>query len=131
MKLYITIICCFLLCVNARSQSIELVNAKDAFEIVSTRNTVNTIIIDGRSDAMYAEKHIEGAINIDAFGDLVETELQNYLKAEKIIVYCSNSRRSELIIEILNGLQYNGKIIFMTDGLNAWVSSGYRTVGTQ
>ena len=43
----------------------------------------NTVIIDGRSNEMYAGKHNEGAILIDAFGDLVETELKKYLKAMK------------------------------------------------
>ncbi len=128
MKLHITIICCFLLCINAKSQSIEKVTAKDAFEVVINRDTAITIIIDGRSDEMYANKHIEGAINIYAFSDSLKTELKNYLEAKNIIVYCTNHKRAELIIEKLKEFQYNGKIIFITDGINAWVSSGYKTV---
>jgi rhodanese-related sulfurtransferase len=128
MKLYITIICCFLLFINAKSQSIEKVKAKDAFEAIYHRDTISTIIIDGRSNEMYAEKHIEGAINIDAFGDLVEEELKKYLEAEKIIVYCTNHKRADLIIEKLEEIRYNKKIIFITDGINAWISSGFKTV---
>ncbi|MBE9469278.1 MAG: rhodanese-like domain-containing protein [Bacteroidetes bacterium] len=128
MKLYITIICCFLLCINAKSQSIEKIKAKDAFEVVYNRDTPSTIIIDGRSDEMYAKKHIDGAINIDAFSDLVKTELKKYLEAKKIIVYCTNHKRAEAIIEILKELKYKGKITFIADGINAWISSGYKTV---
>ncbi|MDD2386944.1 MAG: rhodanese-like domain-containing protein [Bacteroidales bacterium] len=128
MKLYLTIICGLLLCANAKSQSLEIVNAKEASEIVNCRNTINTIIIDGRSDVMYAEKHIKGAINIDAFSDSATTELKKHLETKEIIVYCTNQRRAELLIEKLNELQYNGKIIFIIDGLNTWISLGYETV---
>lgn len=128
MKLYLTIICGLLLCANAKSQSLEIVNAKEAFELVSARDTLNTIIVDGRSDVMFAEKHIEGAINIDAFSDLATTELKKHLETNNIIVYCTNQRRAELLIEKLNELQYNGKIIFIIDGLNTWISLGYETV---
>lgn len=128
MKLYITIICCLLLCANTKSQSLEIVNAKEAFEIINCRKTINTIIIDGRSDAMFAEKHIAGAINIDAFSDSANTELKKHLETNEIIVYCTNQRRAELLIEKLNELQYNGKIIFIIDGLNTWISLGYETV---
>lgn len=128
MKVYIAIICCFLLCINAKSQSIENVKAKDAFEVVYNRDTTSTIIIDGRSYEMYANEHIEGAINLDAFSDLVKTELKKYLYAEKIIIYCTKHTRAELIIKKLKEFQYNKKIIFITDGINAWISSGYKTV---
>jgi len=128
MKLYITIICCFILCLNAKSQSIERIMAIDAFEFVQLRDTTNTIIIDGRSDEMFANEHIQGAINIDAFSDLLNPELKKHLEAEQIIVYCTNQNRAELIIEKLKEFQYDGKIIFIADGISAWISLGYKTV---
>lgn len=128
MKFYITITCCFLLCLNAKSQAIEKVKAKDAFEIVCNRDTLCTVLIDGRSDKMYTDKHIEGAINIDAFSASVKNDLKNYLDTEKLIVYCTNHKRADLIIEKLIELQYHNKIIFITDGINGWISSGYQTV---
>ena len=130
MKLYITIVCCFLFSINAKSHNIEKVEAKYAFEIVYNRDTASSIIIDARSHEMYAEKHIEGAINIDAFEDSLNTELKKYLWNKEIIVYCTNHRRAELIIEKLKELQYNGKIIFILDGINGWNSAGFKTVST-
>jgi len=128
MKLYITITCCFLLCLNAKSQSIEKVKAKDAFEMVCNRDTLCTVLIDGRSDEMFTTKHIDGAININAFSDSVKNDLKNYLDAESIIVYCTNHKRADLIIKKLIELEYNKEIIFITDGINGWISSGYKTV---
>jgi rhodanese-related sulfurtransferase len=115
---------------NANSQKVKEIKAKDAFEIVNNRDLVNTTIIDGRSAEMYADKHIKGAINIDAFQDSLTTELKNYLKEKKIIVYCTNYRRSELIIKKLKELHYNGKIIFISDGINGWISAGFKTIST-
>lgn len=128
MKLSIIIISLFIFILNANSQTIEKVEAKNAFEIIQNRDTTNTIIIDGRSDKMYSEKHIEGSINIDAFEDLLTIKLKNYLEAEKIIVYCSNYTRSELIIEELKEIHYKGYIVFIQDGINAWISSGFKTI---
>lgn len=128
MKWYITIVCCFVLLINVKGQSINKVVAKDAFELVINRDTVNTIIIDGRSDEMYATKHIEGAVQIDAFGQQVHAKLKNYLDVKKIIVYCTNHKRAELIIEKLKELKYRGEIIFIIDGINGWISSGYKIV---
>lgn len=129
MKLYFTVICCFLFIVNANSQTVKEILAKDAFELVVSRDTANTILIDGRSSEMFAEKHIEGAIHIDAFQDSLSTELKNYLKVKEIIVYCSNRKRAEFIIEKLKELNFSGEIIFISDGINGWISAGYTTVG--
>lgn len=128
MKLSFIIFFCFLLNANVNSQTVNKVMAKGTFEIINNRDSVNTIMIDGRSSEMYAEKHIEGAINIDAFKDSLTAELKNYLKHKKIIVYCTNHSRAELIIEKLIELHYTGKIIFISDGINGWISAGFKTV---
>lgn len=129
MKFYFTIVCSFFLFLNAKCQLIEKVEAKNAFEIISSRNTTATVIIDGRSDEMFMEKHIEGAINIDAFKDSLSTDLSKHLENKEIIVYCTNHNRAEIIIEKLSELNYKGKIVFITDGINGWNDAGFATVG--
>ena len=129
MKEYITIVFFSLLCLSARSQSIEIIKAKDALEIINNRDTAS-VIIDGRSDTMFAEKHIEGAINIDAFKDSLTVELQNHLANREIIVYCTNHRRADIIIDKLKELHYKGTIVFISDGINGWNSAEYKTVST-
>lgn len=130
MRLYILIICCVFLCISANSQSIKKIKAIDASEIINNRDTTSTVLIDGRSDDMFAERHIDGALNIDAFGSSLSDKLKNYLENNEIIVYCTNHRRAEIIIEKLKELHYNSKIIFITDGINGWISAGYETIGT-
>ncbi|MDD2413468.1 MAG: rhodanese-like domain-containing protein [Bacteroidales bacterium] len=128
MKLYFTVICCFLFIVNATSQTVKEIQAKDAFELVVSRDTANTILIDGRSFEMFAEKHIAGAINIDAFQDSITLDLKSFLKVKEIIVYCSNRKRAELIVEKLKELNYSGDIVFISDGINGWIAAGFEIV---
>ncbi|MDD2346615.1 MAG: rhodanese-like domain-containing protein, partial [Bacteroidales bacterium] len=96
-----------------------------ALQLVEARDTLNAILVDGRSAAMFAEKHIAGAINIDAFQDSLMTELENFLNVKEIIVYCSNRKRAELIIGKLKDLSYSGEIIFISDGINGWIAAGF------
>lgn len=128
MKLYFAMLCCFLFMVHANSQTLKEIQAKDALEFVENRDTLNTILMDGRSAAMFAEKHIAGAINIDAFQDSLTTELKSFLKVKEIIVYCSNRKRAELIIEKLKDLDYSGDIVFISDGINGWIAAGFEIV---
>lgn len=128
MKHFFAMLCCFLFVVNASCQTLQKIQAKDALQLVEARDTLNAILVDGRSAAMFAEKHIAGAINIDAFQDSLTTELKNFLKAKEIIVYCSNRKRSELIIEKLKELDYSGDIVFISDGINGWIAAGFEIV---
>lgn len=125
MKHFFAMLCCFLFVVNASCQTLQEIQAKEAFELVVNRDMINTILMDGRSAAMFAEKHIAGAINIDAFQDSLVTELESFLNVKEIIVYCSNRKRAELIIEKLKELSYRGEIIFISDGINGWIAAGF------
>lgn len=128
MKLFVTILGVLITCLSANGQAIDKIVAKDAISIINNRDTVNTILIDGRSAEMFAEKHIKSAINIDAFEESLFNDLKRYLQKEEIIVYCTNHKRAELIIEELIKMKYQGNIIFISDGINAWISEGFPTV---
>ncbi len=128
MKKIILITFCLCSFFVGQTQTLDKIIAKDAKEIVNNRNTVCSVLIDGRSAEMFSEKHIQGAININAFESSLMSELKNLLNNKEIIVYCSNSHRSEIIIENLLKLDYKGKIIFIEDGINGWISAGYKTV---
>lgn len=107
-------------CVNAQAGDIKKMEAKDAYELVQNRNLKKTVLIDGRSAEMFSEKHIAGAINIDAFQEKLKLELKRYGRKKQIIVYCSNHRRAELIIEELKEMNYKKEIVFISDG-NKWL----------
>ncbi|UMB53247.1 rhodanese-like domain-containing protein [Lutibacter sp. A64] len=101
MKNYTSIVISLLFGLNAIGQTIEKIVAKDVLEIVVSRDTTNTIMIDGRSAEMFADKHIEGVVNIDAFSESSSIELKNYIDKQELIVYCSNNKRGGIIIEKL------------------------------
>ncbi len=128
MKRYFIIIICLIFAFNAFCQTVEEIKAVDAYELINSRDTDSSIMLDGRSAEMFAEKHIEGAVNIDAFQETLSSELEKYLDVNELIVYCTNSRRAELIIENLQEMHYSGKIIFISDGINGWILAGYETI---
>jgi rhodanese-related sulfurtransferase len=128
MKTVVLIVCSLIFCLNTTCQTVDKIVAKEAVTIINNRDTVNTALIDGRSAEMFAEKHIKGAINIDAFKESLSNELKKYLQKKEIIVYCTNHKRAELITEQLEELKYQGKIMFITDGINGWISAGFSTV---
>ena len=66
-----------------------------------TMLTTNTIIIDVRTPAEYAEGHVEGAINLDLESGQFEAELPNLDPALPYIVYCRSGRRSGVAAEIM------------------------------
>jgi rhodanese-related sulfurtransferase len=66
-----------------------------------TMLTANTVIIDVRTPAEYAEGHVEGSINLDLESGQFEAELPNLDPAQPYIVYCRSGRRSGVAVEIM------------------------------
>lgn len=64
------------------------------------------LLIDVRSEAEYAESHIEGAVNIPVgkLGDLIGKIAPD--KKTPIKVYCRSGRRSALAKELLEKMGY-------------------------
>lgn len=120
------VVLCFASCCNC--QKVIEIKAADAHEIVMNRDTVKTIMIDGRSIEMFKHRHITTAINIDAFQENLTEKLSCHLGVDEMIIYCTRHKRADLIIEKLKGLQYKGKIIFISDGITGWIASGYKTI---
>jgi len=109
-------------------QSITKINSQEAYNLINTGKDSPECIIDGRTPSMFASGHIENAININAFSDDADSKLSTCLSEKQLMVYCTNRRRSETIIEKLKKLGYNGEIIFVTDGFNGWRSNGFDVV---
>lgn len=131
MKQIVFILLFGLISLCGNSQTLKEFTAKDAYTHVIERDSCSSVLIDGRSESMFSDKHIEGAINIDAFQEDIEVHLMPFMEKEQIIVYCSNQRRAELIIDFLHKLEFSGEIIFINDGINGWIASGYETVSNK
>ena len=82
----------------------EQISAKEAKEIMDTEK--DYIIIDARTEAEFAEGHIEGAILIPEYeiAERAEKELPD--KDALILVYCRSGRRSKIASEELVKLGY-------------------------
>lgn len=83
-----------------------------------------TLIIDGRTDEMFSDGHLERAINIDADMENLEEELKKHIDVARIVVYCTTNRRTYDILHVLEKL-YNGEIIYISDGITGWRNNGF------
>jgi len=106
------------------SQNIDTVYSNEAFLLLNNNN-FNSIIIDGRDSVMFYSGHIENAKYINAFLETANKQLEQYLKSDTLFVYCTNQRRSETIIDILINLDFNGKVIYIQDGINGWKKNDF------
>lgn len=106
-------------------QSVTVVTAKEFFEHhMDLIHDSETLIIDGRSDEMFAGGHIENAINIDADMENLEDELKKHIDVPRIVVYCTTNRRTYDILYVLENI-YKGEIIYISDGISGWRSNGF------
>lgn len=77
------------------------------------------LLLDVRSPAEYANRHISGAtlIPVEDLEMRYQTEVSPSL--EKILVYCAGGDRSRLACDFLSRHDY-GNIYYMKDGLEGW-----------
>jgi len=111
-----------------KAQTIRELPAIDAHEIIINLNSSKDVLIDGRSQAMFEDAHIQNAVNIDAFASDLNSKLKPYLSKERIVVYCTNQNRSLKLIDALSLLKYQGEILFVNDGINGWKANHFETV---
>jgi phage shock protein E len=78
-----------------------LVSCGSSSSSEETMLTANTVIIDVRTPAEFAEGHVEGSINLDLESGQFEAELPNLDPAQPYIVYCRSGRRSGVAVEIM------------------------------
>ncbi|MDD6050827.1 MAG: rhodanese-like domain-containing protein [Clostridiales bacterium] len=76
------------------------------------------IILDVRTPAEFAERHIPGALNVpnEAIGDTAPAQLPD--KGQLILVYCRSGNRSKQASEKLSALGYTNIVEF--GGINTW-----------
>jgi len=122
-KLYFLIILfCFSTILNA--QVVDTLNYEQVYTMLTSCNYHKTII-DGRDSAMFYSGHNINAVYIDAISDEVPRFLENYTNYDSLLVYCTNQTRSEMIIDKLKKLNYQGRIIYMQDGINGWKNNDF------
>lgn len=110
---------------NIYGQSVTGVTAIEFFEhYLHMLHDEQTLVIDGRTDEMFAGGHLENSINIDADMENLEDELKKHIKVPRIVVYCTTNRRTYDIIYVLEKI-YKGEIIYISDGITGWRTNGF------
>ncbi|MCF8362681.1 MAG: outer membrane beta-barrel protein [Prolixibacteraceae bacterium] len=110
------------------AQTVIEVDSKDALPYFENYDAESQVIIDGRTQSMFKSGHLENAININAFSEEADEKLGSYLDRERLLVYCTNSTRTETIIDKLKSMGYAGDIVAVTDGISGWKSKGFPVV---
>lgn len=82
----------------------EQITPEEAKNIMDTQK--NYVIIDARTEAEFAEGHIEGAILIPEYEIAQKAEQEIPDKDTLILVYCRSGRRSKIAAEALINLGY-------------------------
>lgn len=117
---------CFLcMSITSMAQVVDTLTSVKVYEML-TSCEYTTRIIDGRDSAKFYSGHLKNAVYIDAFSDQAVPFLTKYLNEDCIIIYCTNKTRSLLLIDKLKGINYQGKILYMQDGITGWKKNGYR-----
>ena len=82
----------------------EQITPEEAKKIMDTQKAY--VIIDARTEAEFAEGHIEGAILIPEYEIAQKAEQEIPDKDTLILVYCRSGRRSKIAAEALINLGY-------------------------
>jgi len=119
---YLFILFCFSPVLNA--QVVDTLKSEQVYTILTSCDYHKTII-DGRDSAMFYSGHIKNAVYLDAFSEKACGLLESFTNCDNLVVYCTNQTRSDMIIDKLKKLNYQGKIIYMQDGINGWKNNDF------
>ena len=102
-------------CGNA--QITKDIQSTEVSEKIKTDKSI--LILDVRTPGEFSAGHIEGAINIDANGTEIYSNIDKLDKNKTYIVYCRTKNRSGVVV---NYMQNNGfkDVYKMVDGFSGW-----------
>jgi rhodanese-related sulfurtransferase len=83
----------------------------------------NTVVIDVRTPQEFAERHIEGAMNIDFYDIHFENKINAIDKSKTILVYCKSGNRSGKAATILAKNKFKN-VYDLSGGITNWIASG-------
>lgn len=76
-------------------------------------------LIDVRTPAEYAEGHIDGAVNLDWTGGVLEQQKATLDKIKPVLLYCASSRRSAAAREALSATGFSD-VKDLSGGITTW-----------
>lgn len=109
--------------VGANAQ-IELLEINDFKKIVGNKQVQ---IVDVRTPYEYNLGHIQGAVNIDYYGDHFQEDLSKINKTFPIYFYCHSGVRSAKAAKMMKEMGFT-KIYDLKGGIVAWKKEGEKLV---
>lgn len=106
-------------------QIIEDVTAQEAYDLIrQNQGNPDFVIIDVRTPAEFAEGHIENALNVDFQSQSFKSEINEFDRNKKYLIYCRSGNRSRGALAIMAGLRFK-EIYHLSDGIVKWIDEGY------
>ena len=97
---------------------------------LALRNREALVVVDGRSEAAFAQEHIPGAINLPHRGiSTLSTEALD--KSKTYICYCDGIGCNGSTKTALKLLTLGFKVRELIGGLDWWKRDGYQTAGLE
>jgi rhodanese-related sulfurtransferase len=84
-------------------------------------------VLDVRTQAEYADGHIEDAVNLDYYSATFTQSLNNLDKTRTYIVYCRSGVRSSYALNIMKNLGFR-EAYNMLGGILQWIDDGFPVV---
>lgn len=108
---------------SATENAMYVMAIEDLAKMIDGSKT-DVLVVDVRSDDMYAQGHIKGSINVPL--DLVIERLSKIPEGKKIAVVCSMERRSAYAVAVLRMHKRDAWIV--EGGIREWESLGRKLV---
>lgn len=83
----------------------------------------NLQLIDVRTPAEYAEGHIDGALNLDWGGGVLDQRMAMLDKTKPVLLYCASGRRSAAAREAMSAAGFRD-VKDLDGGINSWRNAG-------
>lgn len=111
----------------ASATSVKELTAKEAAALIAKPPKEGLNIIDVRTPAEFASGHIEGAKNLDYFGEHLEKLLLQQNRQMPTLLYCGSGKRSAGALDMMQQMGFT-RIYHLTDGIRDWTNAGQPVV---
>lgn len=115
-------------CTTTEADGITEVTATKAKELVDQRRgQPDFIILDIRTPGEFKQGHIEGAVNIDFYGNDFKAKLKALDKDKTYLLHCRSGNRSGHSLSLFNELGFKD-IFHMSRGIRDWNDNHFPVV---
>lgn len=101
------------------AQEWKKINAKDFAALIQSGSGQ---IVDVRTSREFGNGYIDGALNIDFFGDNFRQSILALDKAKPVFIYCYGGGRSSEAAEVL--VQNGYQVVELREGFKSWREAG-------